>query len=32
MMLLYLHALTGRLAPPKLVKWAHVPEIELVRD
>lgn len=32
LMLLYLHALTGRLATPELVKWAHVPDIELVRE
>lgn len=32
LMLLYLHALTGRLATPELVRWAHVPDIELVRD
>ena len=31
-MLLYLHALTGRLAPPELVKWAYVPDIERIRD
>jgi len=30
LMLLYLHATTGRLAPPELVKRAHMPDIELV--
>jgi hypothetical protein len=31
LMLLALHAVTGRLAPPELVKWAFLPDIELVR-